>query len=109
MDHAQETQAKKYHTKISIDCSDCTELSDNLQEIFLKINNTVFSKSKISKAKILNYALSKIKETDIKKIQDDSLLALKEKAKLLCDQYNKENGTTYSFEEFAAIRLTNNH
>jgi len=109
MDHAQEIQSKKNLAKILIDCSDCTELSENLQELFLKIKNTIFSKSKISKAKILNYALSKIKETDIKKIQEDSLLALKEKAKLLCDQYNKENGTAYSFEEFAAIRLTNNH
>jgi len=109
MDHAHEIQNKKSLNKILIDCSDCTELSENLQELFLKINSTIFLKNKISKAKILSYALSKIKETDIKKIQEDSLFVLKEKAKLLCEQYNKENGTTYSFEEFAAIQLTNNH
>ncbi len=101
-----EYELNKEQTKFFVDLSKDEKGLELVQEYLIKANNKKHG-GEISFREIALYAISKLNEKDIGKIQESSLSEM-EKVERSLDEFNKKNGTNLSLGEYLLKKLNLN-
>ena len=100
---SKEIQAGKEQSKFFVDLSKEQAVLKNIFELLEKANNKSYGAEIIFKD-LAVYAIGKIGEKDILKIQEDSMSEM-EKIERLLHEHNEKNKTSLSLGEFLVKKL----
>jgi hypothetical protein len=101
--HKKEFEINKEQTKFFVDMSNEKESLSMIFSFLLKCNEKNYGKPILFKDLCL-YAVSKLTDKDIDKIQERSLSKM-EKVHRTLDDYNKKHNLSLSLEEFLVKKL----
>lgn len=101
---SKKVRQKKHISRFTISYSfEEEDVARGLQDVLAKLNNKNQGRE-LDLKDIINWAVGKINDKEIKKIQDDSL-TIKDKVDLKLQEFNMKNDTNLDIYDFLAKQL----